>query len=469
MKISPRKRPQSSSVIFDKKHNQKFDRLDGIEYVDLSKIKQRNNNPRQHNDEQITRISASIAQFGFSSPILVDQDYLIIAGEARLLAARDRGLDEVPVIVINHLSDAEIRAYRIADNKLAEMGTWSESALLVEFDTIMAASEFSVELTGFASAEIDAMQIEFGGEVEREEADPSEVIPAPPTHPVARLGDIWMLGDHRLLCGSSLDTQNWKHLLGDELAKCVFTDPPYNVKIDGHVSGLGKHKHREFAMASGEMNEDQFIAFNHQYLEAIFPYLEDGSILAVCMDWRHLFELQSAIRASNLKQLNLCIWKKRNGGMGSLYRSQHELVVVAKKGVARHINNVQLGKFGRYRTNVWDYAGANSFSAHRDSDLTDHPTVKPVGLVADYIRDVTNHGDLVLDAFMGSGTTILAAERTDRRAAGIEIDPAYIDVTIQRWQEMTGERAILSDSGETFDTIARKRALDITSTPETAE
>lgn len=469
MKISPRKRPHPSPTIFDKKHNQKFDRLDGIEYVHPSKIKQRKNNPRQHSDEQIARISTSIEQFGFSSPILVDENYVVIAGEARPLAAHDMRLDEVPVIVINHLSDAEIRAYRIADNKLAEMGTWSESALLVEFDTIMAASEFSVELIGFASAEIDAMQIEFGGEVEQEETDPAETIPAPPTRPVARLGDIWMLGDHRLLCGSSLDTPNWRYLLGDELAKCVFTDPPYSVKIDGNVSGLGKHKHREFAMASGEMDEDQFTAFNQQYLEAMLPYLEDGSILAVCMDWRHLFELQTAVRKTDLNQINLCVWNKSNAGMGSLYRSKHELTLIAKKGKAPHTNNVQLGKFGRYRTNVWDYAGANSFSAHRDNDLTNHPTVKPVGLVADYMRDVTNHGDLVLDAFMGSGTTILAAERTDRRAAGIEIDPAYIDVTIQRWQKMTGKLAILSDCGETFDTVAEKRALEITSIPEAAE
>lgn len=461
--------PQQTPALYDSKHNQKSNRLGEYRYLDSSKLKFRENNPREHSDEQIARIKVSMEEFGILNPILVDENCVIIAGEARLQAARQLDLDEVPTIMIGHLTDAEKRAYRIADNKLAEMGKWSNAALLIEFEAIMDASEFSVELTGFATAEIDAMQVEFTNADVCGEPDSADTISELPQQPIAMPGDVWKLGAHRLLCGSCLDPLNWKILLGDDHGVAAFTDPPYNVKIDGHVSGLGKQKHREFAMASGEMSEDEFIAFNQQYLEAMLPHLKDGALLALCMDWRHLFELQSAVRTAGLSPLNLCVWRKSNGGMGSLYRSQHELVVIAKKGKAPHINNVQLGKFGRYRTNVWDYAGANSFGSNRDADLADHPTVKPIALVADYIRDVTNHGDLVLDAFMGSGTTILAAERAGRRAAGMEIDPGYVDVSIRRWQKMTGLQAILEENDDTFEAVAAKRSLDCSPLLQAAE
>lgn len=469
MTATPRKKQNPAPAIFDSKHNQKSGQSGESQHVPLNKIKSRKNNPREHSDEQIARIKASIAQFDFLNPILVDENYIIISGEARFRAARELNINEVPIIVFSHLSDTEKRAYRIADNKLAEMSEWSAAALLIEFEAIMDASDISVKFTGFATAEIDAMQVGFEGAEVSDEPDPADTIIELPPHPVAMAGDIWKLGVHRLLCGSCLDPLNWKTLLGDDIAATVFTDPPYNVKIDGHVSGLGKHQHREFAMASGEMSEDEFIAFNEQYLMAMLPHLKDGAVLALCMDWRHLFELQSAVRSAGLRLLNLCVWRKSNGGMGSLYRSQHELVVIAKKGKAPHINNVQLGKFGRYRTNIWDYAGANSFGTNRDADLADHPTVKPTALVADYIRDVTNHGDLVLDAFMGSGTTILAAERAGRRAAGMEIDPGYVDVSIRRWQEMTGLQAVLEKSGDTFETVAGKRSLDCSPSLQAAE
>lgn len=457
MKLKPRTKPISQFAAISRKHNQKTDHLGDIKYVHPDELQLRPNNPRQHSDEQIAKIASSVEQFGNLNPILIDQDKKIISGGGRLLAAKKMKLDRVPVLQISHLSDEEKRAYRIADNRLAELGEWDKEALIFELDAILEADEFSVELTGFSTAEIDTMQVEIGAEAASPATDPADMLPEIPLQPVATLGDIWRLGKHSLLCGSSLDGQNWKRLLKDDQASAVFTDPPYNVPIDGHVSGLGKHKHDDFAMASGEMSEDEFIAFNIHYLEAMLGYLKDGAVLALCMDWRHLFELQSAINRCALKQLNLCVWNKTNGGMGSLYRSQHELVVIAKKGRTPHTNNVQLGKYGRYRTNVWDYAGANSFGAGRDADLADHPTVKPVGLVADFIRDVTAHGELVLDAFMGSGTTILAAERTGRRAAGIEIDPRYVDVAIRRWQEMTGQDAMLSETGETFSEVSQQR------------
>jgi len=238
----------------------------------------------------------------------------------------------------------------------------------------------------------------------------------------------------------------------------AFTDAPYNVPIGGHVSGLGKVKHAEFAMASGEMSRPEFIAFLSTAIKHLITNVQDGAVLDLCIDWRHLAEILSAIEANELALLNLCVWNKRNGGMGSLYRSKHELILIAKKGTAPHTNNVELGKHGRYRTNVWDYAGVNSFGKGRTADLADHPTVKPVALVADAIRDVTRPGEIVLDAFMGSGTTILAAERTKRLAYGIEIEPGYVDVAIRRWSAVTGEKAVLARTGETFESVALHRA-----------
>lgn len=253
------------------------------------------------------------------------------------------------------------------------------------------------------------------------------------------------------------------------VAAMAFTDPPYNVAVNGHICGLGKVKHSEFAMASGEMSEGEFTAFLTDFLAAAAEQVRDGAVLAVCMDWRHLFELQTAARAVGLTLLNMCVWNKSNGGMGSLYRSKHELVLILKKGKAPHTNNVELGKHGRYRTNVWDYAGVNSFGRTRMTDLADHPTVKPVALVADAIRDVTNAGDIVVDAFVGSGTTLLAAERTRRRAYGIELEPRYIDVAIRRWQAMTGLEAVLDATGETYDVTAEARFAQAATLAESDE
>jgi DNA modification methylase len=242
-----------------------------------------------------------------------------------------------------------------------------------------------------------------------------------------------------------------------DIGAMVFTDAPYNVPVSGHVCGLGKVQHAEFAMASGELSKAEFTAFLGEAIKQLTANVRDGAVLDLCMDWRHLPELLSALEANDLSLLNLCVWNKNNGGMGSLYRSKHELVLIAKKGNTPHTNNVELGRHGRYRTNVWDYAGVNSFGKGRMTDLADHPTVKPVALVADAIRDVTRPGEIVLDAFMGSGTTILAAERTKRLAFGIEIEPAYIDVAIRRWAAMTGEQAVLAETGETFAEVVARR------------
>lgn len=431
-------------------------RFGPIEYRSIDSLAAYSNNPRKHPERQLVKLTASITEFGFVMPVLIDEGGVVIAGEARLAAAKRLGLPEVPVIIAHQWSKAQVRAYRLADNKLAELATWDVDTLSIELAAIMEMDETSVEILGWETAEVDLI-LEHESEPQTLQDEADEQID-PPANPVTRPGDLWLLGKHRLLCASSLETASWEELLAGEVGAMAFTDPPYNVPVSGHVCGLGKVSHAEFAMASGEMTSPEFIAFLSAFLSMMLPYLKDGAVLDLCMDWRHLAELQEALDANDLKLLNLCVWNKTNGGMGSLYRSKHELVLVAKKGKAPHTNNVELGKHGRYRTNVWDYAGVNTFSRNRMEDLADHPTVKPVALVADAIRDVSLPGEVVLDAFMGSGTTILAAERTKRRAYGVEIDPGYVDVAIRRWEKLSGQQAVLAGAGQSFAEVAAERA-----------
>ncbi|WP_340586904.1 DNA methyltransferase [Erythrobacter alti] len=433
-------------------------KLGPIEYRPLASLKRYENNPRKHPEKQLVKLAASIREFGFAMPMLVDEQGIIIAGEARLEAARRVGMTEVPVIVAHQWSAAQVRSYRLADNRLAELGAWDSEALAIELAAIIEFDETPVEILGWETAEIDLLLEEDFGSNDEADTDPADGQIEPPTKPVSRTGDLWLLGEHRLLCGSSLDAANWSMLLEGETAAMAFTDPPYNVPVSGHVCGLGKVSHAEFAMASGEMSMDEFSAFLSEFIAAMLPHCKDGAVLDLCMDWRHLGELLSAIEGNGLSLINLCAWNKNNGGMGSLYRSKHELVFITKKGKAPHTNNVELGKHGRYRTNVWDYAGINTFGKDRMKDLADHPTVKPTALVADAIRDVTHPGEIVLDAFMGSGTTILACERTKRRGYGIEIEPGYVDVALRRWQALTGEQAVLLGTGQSFAEVAALRA-----------
>jgi len=429
-------------------------RLGPIEYRPVTSLTAYQNNPRKHPEKQLVKLMASIREFGFAMPVLIDEQNSIVAGEGRVEAARRLGLPDVPAIVAHHWSAAQVRAYRLADNRLAELARWDDEALAIELAAIIEFDETPIEILGWETAEIDLI---IDGSQATASADPADEQIVPPADPVSQPGDLWILGSHRLLCGSSLEAHSWTRLLANEIAAMAFTDPPYNVPVSGHVCGLGKVSHAEFAMASGEMSKTEFTAFLTQFVSRMTPHLKDGAILDLCMDWRHMGELLEAIEGNDLALLNLCAWNKNNGGMGSLYRSKHELVFIAKKGKAPHTNNVELGKHGRYRTNVWDYAGVNTFGKNRMADLSDHPTVKPVALVADAIRDVTRPGEIVLDAFMGSGTTILAAQRTKRRGYGIEIEPGYVDVAIHRWQAMTGSEAVLEGTGSSFAEVARER------------
>lgn len=429
-------------------------RLGPIEYRALSSLRNYARELRKHPEKQIVKLMASISEFGFVVPVLIDEEGTLIAGQGRAEAARRLNLAEVPTISITHLSSAQVKALRLAENRLAELSTWNQETLVLEIEEILAFDEFPIEMLGWETAEIDVML----GDARSESPDPADDIPEPTSTPVSAPGDLWLLGKHRLLCGSSLEESSWARLMGSETAAMSFVDPPYNVSVTKHVCGLGSVQHEEFAMASGEMSEAQFVEFLRTFLERTAACLKEGAIIHACMDWRHLFELLSAARAVDLSLLNLCVWNKSNGGMGSLYRSKHELVLVLKKGTAPHTNCIELGRHGRYRSNVWDFAGINSFGSNRMAGLESHPTVKPVALVAEAIRDVSRHGEIVVDAFVGSGTTILAAERTGRIGYGIEIEPKYVDVTVSRWEALTGKAAVLEGSGKTFSEVCAERA-----------
>ena len=413
-------------------------------------------NARTHSKKQLKQIAASIERFGFVNPVLISDDDSIIAGHGRVEAAKLLGLKTVPTLEISHLSDTERRAYILADNKLALNAGWDSELLAIELQGLLDDS-FDLELTGFDIAEIDII-IEEAEKANPDTADPADdVIPEAAGPATTQMGDLWLLGRHKLICGDARETGSFLRLLGNEQVDLLFTDPPYNVKIDGNVCGLGSVKHREFAFASGEMSEAEFTRFLSSTLGNASNLMRDGAIAFVCMDWRHMGEMLAAGKVAFTELKNLVVWNKSNGGMGAFYRSKHELIFVFKKGSAPHTNSFGLGETGRYRTNVWDYAGISSISASRGDDLAMHPTVKPVAMIADAIKDCSRRGEIILDCFGGSGSTLIAAEKTGRRSRLIEYDPLYCDTTIRRWEQYTGKQAVLTDSGQCFSDVSETR------------
>lgn len=410
--------------------------------VPVCDLKLYENNPRKHSKEQIAKLCESIKQFGFVKPITIDEHKQIITGHACFEAAKKLQLEAIPCVSHSHLSEVQKRAFRIADNKLAEHSEWDSELLIVEFECLLE-MDYELEFTGFYTEEIDSLMIQ-----------PSnlqnEIVPQIQTEEATtRKGDVWCLGQHKIICGDALNEGVYGLLLEKNKASAIFTDPPYNVPVNGHICGNGKKKHREFPDASGEMNEEQFTNFLKQFMQLSSSRLKDGSLFYCCMDWRHTYEIETAARQSNLEQINLCIWNKNNGGMGSFYRSKHELIYLFKVGKGKHTNNVNLGKNGWYRTNVWDYPAASKTGDN--SDISIHPTVKPVQLVADAIRDCTKQGEIILDPFLGSGTSLLAAEKTKRVCYAIEKDPLYVDLAIRRWQKETECQATNLLTGKTFN------------------
>ena len=413
-------------------------------------------NARTHSKKQVRQIATSIDRFGFTNPVLISDEGEIIAGHGRVEAAKLLGWKAVPTIALSHLSEIERRAYVLADNKLALNAGWDKDILAIELQALVDFA-FDVELTGFSLAEIDFV-LDEAGEADPDVPDAAEDAVSNVTGPaVSRMSDVWILGRHKLICGDARSSDDYERLLGNERVDMVFTDPPYNVAIDGNVCGLGSVKHREFAFASGEMSETQFTQFLEVSLGAMAAVMRDGAIAFVCMDWRHMGELLAAGRTAFTELKNLVVWNKTNGGMGAFYRSKHELIFVFKQGTAPHTNSFGLGETGRYRTNVWDYAGISSISAGRADELAMHPTVKPVAMIADAIKDCSKRGEIILDGFGGSGSTLMAAEKTGRSARLIEYDPLYCDTIILRWESYTGKRATLAGSSDSFEAVAEDR------------
>jgi DNA modification methylase len=422
-----------------------------IEYLPIQGLRPNPNNSRIHPQKQIDKLARAIDEFGFLIPVLIDEQNKLLAGHARIEAAEVCGLSAIPCVRTSHLSEAQKRAFTIVDNRLAQDGSWDFQVLAKEFE-FLRDEGFDLQTTGFEIPEFDIVLNAASPAVKNSNDD--KLPELEPSCTITKPNDLWALGEHRLLCADARRRESFTVLMGRSRAQLVFVDPPYNVPVHGHVSGKGRVKHREFAHASGELTSAQFSKFLEDSLGLLSECSEDGSIHFVCTDWRHLDENLTVGRRIYHELKNLVVWNKTNAGMGSFYRSQHELIFVWKHGRAKNVNNIQLGKHGRHRSNVWTYAGANSFGSSRQSDLAMHPTMKPVALVADAVLDCSGHGDIVLDSFGGSGTTLMACERTGRKARLIEIDPAYCDQTIRRWQKLTGGTAI-NAAGIAFDELKK--------------
>jgi DNA modification methylase len=427
-----------------------------VTYMPINSLTAYTRNPRVHSKRQIQQIAASIEAFGLTNPILIDRKNVIVAGHGRVAAARSLGIKEVPTIRLEGLTEVQIRAYVIADNRLAEKASWDKEVLAIELQNLITIQdEIDVALTGFEIPEIDLLiqELPHAGDP-TDELRPDETGP-----PTSRVGDLWILGRHRILCGDALNQACFETLMAGQRADIAFVDPPFNIAIAGNVSGKGKKRHKNFVMAAGEMTESEFITFLSTSLGLVARNSRPGSVHFICMDWRHLHEMITTGKQVYQYLLNVCVWVKDNGGMGSLYRSRHEMVFVFQNGHKRHRNNVQLGKFGRNRTNVWEYPGLNTLSRTSDEGnlLTLHPTVKPVKLIADALLDCSAPGDIVLDSFLGSGSTLLAAERTGRLCCGLELEPAYVDVAVRRWQRHTGGEAIHAGTGAKFNAVSIER------------
>jgi DNA modification methylase len=446
-------------VLFDSSNNVHAARFwhPAIEMWPLMKLRPSERNPRTHPKKQLKKLIAALQRFGFINPIIVDANGTILAGHLRAEAARKLGLKSVPIIRITHLTDLEKRAFALAENRIALDAGWDRDILaaeLGELAVLLPDAHIDIGITGFDIAETDII---IGDQQEQPEYSDEDDLPEDGPL-VTRQGDLWVLGKHRLLCADARDSASYAALMHGDTAAMVFTDPPYNVSIKQHARGNARAAFREFAMASGEMSDRQFGVFLERITSLIASACADGSIVYICIDWRHLQQLLE-IGATVFTELkNICVWVKSNGGQGSFYRSQHEMICVFKKGAAAHLNSFELGQHGRSRTNVWHYAGVNTFKADRRDELNIHPTVKPFRLVGDAMLDCSQRGSIVLDPFMGSGTTIIAGEMVGRRVYGMEIEPRYVDVAVRRWQRFTGRDAVLESTGETFDAVLAARS-----------
>ena len=427
-----------------------------VAWLPIGELRPNPRNARTHSKRQLRQIASSIRQFGFLTPVIVDENRMVLAGHGRIEAARLEGLIRVPTVCFDHLTTAQKRAFLIADNKIAEQAGWDREILAIELGELidlLPVEGFDVSVTGFETAEIDLLL----ADLTALRNEPQESVPPLPLNAVTEPGDLWLLGRHRLLCGDAQQNKQSSRLMNGASAAALFCDPPYNLRVRA-IGGRGRIRHPEFAFGSGEMQPQQFQRFLSKILVNGIRVSAEGAIHFVCMDWRHVTDLISVGRKIYGDMLNLVVWNKTNAGQGSFYRSQHELIGVFRVGEQAHKNNVELGRFGRNRSNVWTYAGVNTFGRGRMEALAVHPTVKPTALVADALLDCTARGDAVLDQCAGSGTIFLAAEKVGRVAYGLEIEPRYVDVAIQRWQELTKLEATLEGDGRSFEEIKHTRA-----------
>ena len=430
-----------------------------LTYVSPGSLRLNPRNVRTHSPRQVRQLAEIIRTIGFVTPVVVDENDLVLAGHGRLQAAHKLGLASVPVVRASSLTEAQKRAFVLADNKMAEKAGWDREALAIELSELAALlPPFDLDLTstGFELAEIDTILADRGAP----KIEVAETLPMLSAKVVTRRGDLWRLGSHRLFCGDARSSDDLARLMAGELAAAMFADPPYNVRVAGHVQGRGRTRHAEFACASGEMSEGEFQAFLKGVLAQAIRVSRPGALHYVCMDWRHIADLIGVANPLYDEMINLCVWAKTNAGQGSFYRSQHELIGLWRVAGAPHRNTVELGRHGRNRSNLWTFPGVNSFGGGRAEALRIHPTVKPVSMIVEALRDCTALGESVLDIFLGSGTTLLAAEKIGRRAFGMELEPRYVDVAVNRWQATTRLDAVLEGDGRCFADVASAREAE---------
>jgi len=429
-----------------------------IEHIAIGEIMSYAKNAKNHPEHQVQQIARSIKEFGFNNPILVDDKNEIVAGHGRLMAAQIVGLDTVPVIRLAHLSETQKRAYRLADNKIAENGGWNEDILKLELSELEAICDFDIQLSGFSTLEID-VKLDEKSDKNKVDEKGNAVPFIPDNEIVSQPGDLWLIGNHRLLCGSSLEESNFEKLMDGKLADIVSDDPPYNLSANT-IGSSGKIKHKDFKMGGGEMSQEEFTKFLTTNFALCSKYAKPTALAYKWMDFRHIREIMDAGESSFGRLLNLCVWSKPIGGMGSFYRSRHELCFIFSNGDKSYTNNIELGKHGRYRTNIWECGSVNCFGHHKD-DLKFHSTVKPYEMIADIFLDASPRGGIVLDTFMGSGTSLIAAEKVKRICYGIEIEPLYVDTAIRRFHDLFGIDAIHEQSGRIYsELLAQKKGAE---------
>lgn len=430
---------------------------DQIEHIPIELVRPYPLNARTHDERNISVIMASMRQFKFRNPILIDADNMVVAGHGRLEAAKRLGMKAIPALRITDLTSDELRAYRIADNRSAELAGWDDQIIAIELQHLSKIDvAFSVELTGFSHAEVDVRIDNAATSVNGDGDEAADEIPELQELPISRPGDLFVMGPHRLLCGSALDSSCYERLLNDEKAILICQDPPWNIAVKD-ISGSGSKKHREFIMASGEMTDSEFRNFILTELQCNLAFAAPGAVFQVFIDWRGVEKVITAGVSLGLEHFGICIWNKGHGSFGSPWRSAHEMIVCFRVPGAPIKDRVKMGHYGRVRNNVWTVPGMGSFGKGRKEALEAHPTSKPIQILTEAIRDVTDRGDIVVDGFSGSGSCLIAAHKTGRVFRGLELDPLYVDTIVRRWQKYTDEEAILEGDGRTFAELEEER------------